>query len=334
MVTLYQVRQSNARLTEATIPRTALFVGGTSGIGRLALIELASLGFPIKVYVVGRKATESAMRPLLDDLQERNPKAELVWVEGEVSLLAEVRRICDFIKSKESNLDFVCLTAGYVPFGGRNNTVEGLEVTHALEYYGRMLFTLVLLPLLRLSPSGRVLTVLGGSMLSNDLFLDDLNLEKPGNFGGVRTQTHMNIMNTLFLDRLAHEPGNESISFVHNWPGAVNTGNLARYHTRSWRSPVSWTVLVTPLLWLVGFGEKEAGERHLYVATSGRFGGKGPMVDGKGAESGARRKGGGGLFLVNNKCDVSYKEDVLRELRAEARGKVWDKTMEILGPYL
>ncbi|KAF9879554.1 short chain dehydrogenase reductase family protein [Colletotrichum karsti] len=247
MVTLAEVRRSNALLTASTIPQTALFVGGTSGIGKLTLIELFSLNLPVKVYIVGRKATEPAMRPVLEDLRRRNPQAELVWVEGEVSLLSEVRRVCEVIKEKEEKLDFMCLTAGYAPFGGRNDTTEGLDVTHALEYYGRMLFTLSLLPLLRASPSPRVLTVLGGSVLSNKLIVDDLNLERPGNFGGIQSQAHMNTMNTLFLDRLSTDPMNDNITFVHNWPGAVDTGNMDRYHKPSLLSPVPLTVLLKPV---------------------------------------------------------------------------------------
>ncbi|KAK1968689.1 hypothetical protein LY78DRAFT_631295 [Colletotrichum sublineola] len=343
MVLIAQVRQSNAKLTAETVPRTAVFVGGTSGIGKLTLAELVSLGLPVKAYVVGRKATEVATRPLLEDLRRRNPSAELVWVEGEVSLLSETRRICEWIKARESRLDFLCLTAGYAPFGGRNNTAEGLDVTHALEYYGRMLFTLHLLPLLRAAPAPRVLTVLAGSMLRDGadggLLLDDLNLEGPGAFGGVRTQTHMAVMNTLFLDRLSAEPDNEGvITFVHNWPGVVNTGNVERYHAPSLWSPVPLTALLRPLFLVIGFGEKEAGERHLYIATSGELGGDGPRVrDGEGRGGGRNTRGEEGrrgLFLVNHKCEVSDKSEIMKELRGETQGKVWEKTMEILGPYL
>ncbi|TEA13042.1 Oxidoreductase andH [Colletotrichum sidae] len=321
MVAISQVRESLAQLTEETIPRTSLFVGGTSGVGKLTLIELVSLNLPVKVYIVGRKATEPAMRPLLEDLRRKNSKAELIWVEGEISLLSETQRICEMIEQKEEKLDFMCLTAGYAPFGGRNNTSEGLDVTHALEYYGRMLFTLLLLPLLRASPSPRVLTVLAGSMLSKRLNVDDLNLEKPGNFGGIQTQGHMAIMNTLFLDRLAADADNENVSFVHNWPGVVDTGNMARYHRPSALSPFPLTALLKPLTWLIKFSDREAGERHVYNATSGTFGGRGPR-GGLGVKKGTAGVEGKGLFLLNHKCEASYNEKILGELRAEAQEKI------------
>lgn len=120
MVSLTEVRASNAALTPSTVPKTALFVGATSGIGKYTLTELVSLNLPVKCYVVGRKASEPAMRPVLEALRRKNTQAELVWVEAEVSLLSEVKRVCEFIKEKEERLDLVCLTAGYAPFGGRN----------------------------------------------------------------------------------------------------------------------------------------------------------------------------------------------------------------------
>lgn len=120
MVSLTEVRASNAALTPSTIPKTALFVGATSGIGKYTLTELVSLNLPTKCYVVGRKASEPAMRPVLEALRRKNTQVELVWVEAEVSLLSEVKRVCDFIKENEERLDLTCLTAGYAPFGGRN----------------------------------------------------------------------------------------------------------------------------------------------------------------------------------------------------------------------
>ncbi|KAK1980237.1 hypothetical protein LZ30DRAFT_690079 [Colletotrichum cereale] len=168
-----------------------------------------------------------------------------------------------------------------------------------------MLFTLHLLPLLRAAPAPRVLTVLAGSMLSSGggrggLLLDDLNLEGPGAFGGVRTQTHMGAMNTLFLDRLSAEPGNEAVTFVHNWPGAVNTGNMTRYHAPSFWSPAPLTVLLRPLFLVVGFGEKEAGERHAFGSCLFEFTTPPFLEASPGIGAGFRGRGCGSVKLVKS----------------------------------
>jgi len=122
MASIAKVRESNAKIEASSVPRVSVFVGATSGIGKTTLATLVGLGLPIKAYVVGRKETGVSFKPFLDELRKENPKADIVWVEGEVTLLAEVRRICLDIKARETSVDFLLLTAGYVPFGGREST--------------------------------------------------------------------------------------------------------------------------------------------------------------------------------------------------------------------
>lgn len=59
------------------------------------------------------------MKPFLDELRASNPTADLIYVPGEVSLLAEVKRISLDIKSREPTIDLLFLSAGYAPLGGR-----------------------------------------------------------------------------------------------------------------------------------------------------------------------------------------------------------------------
>ncbi len=96
------------------------------------------------------------MQPFIQELRTLNPKAEIIWTEAEVSLLADVKRVCDIIKSKESHVDLLFLTPGYAPFGPRVETAEGLEVVQSLEVYSRMLFILQLSSLLSAADAPRV----------------------------------------------------------------------------------------------------------------------------------------------------------------------------------
>lgn len=215
------------------------------------------------------------------------------------------------------------------------DTSEGLDVTHSLEYYGRMLFVQHLLPLLRQSTrQPRVVTVLAGFFISKGFNGDDCNLERPGAFGGAASQSHMSAMNTLTLDRLASDPENSRITFIHNWPGLVETGNSTRHWTRSWTSPFSLMILTKPLFWAIGFSIEESGERHVFISTSSSYGGgTGPAVPGFVAKNTA---GGvdGGLFLLNHKCEAGFSRASFEQVKAQSADKVWAKTREILDPYL
>jgi len=271
------------------------------------------------------------MKTFIQELQGINPKAEVIWTEGEVSLLSETKRVCELIKSKERRVDLLFLTAGYAPFGTRKETTEGLEIAQSLEYYSRMLFVQHLLPLLREAEAPRVVSVLAGGLEKTTINLDDLDLRKPGNFGGIAAQTHYANMNTLTLEKLAD--GNPSVTFVHSWPGAVNTGNMRRGWDRN--SIMEWIVwlFLEPLIGALSYSNDESGQRHLFQSTSAAFGGRGiswkgkPGVNSRGEES-------EGLFLVNHKCNCTPNAKAVPVLREKAQEKVWDHTQEVLRPYL
>lgn len=327
MVSYTEILSSNALITTSTTPlRVAVFVGGTSGIGKLTIRALVATGTPIKIYLLGRKPSQSRTLPFIKELHTLNPKAEIIFIEAEVSLLADVKRVCSLISSLESKIGLLFLSAGFAPWGGqRKETAEGHEVAQALEYYSRMLFILRLLPLL---DSGRVVSVLGGGM-ETTYFLDmeDWELKKEGNFTIWRARPQYIGMNTIMLDRLAKE--NPNVTFIHSLPGAVDTGNVRR----GWdgKSILGWAFIrfIEGVNWLVAFSDEESGQRHLFQSTSAAFGGRGVPWSGE-----AGRATAGGLFLVSNKCDCTPNTKVVDQLRDKGQEKLWGHTMEILGPYL
>jgi NAD(P)-dependent dehydrogenase (short-subunit alcohol dehydrogenase family) len=117
---LSEIKATNSRLTAENAPRTAVFVGATSGIGKATLTRLVAQQTPIKIYVIGRNAVKQQL--FLEQLQGSNSKADVIFLEGEVSLMVEVKRVCDKIKGKESSLDALFLSTGYIPWGGREGS--------------------------------------------------------------------------------------------------------------------------------------------------------------------------------------------------------------------
>ncbi|CAN9169046.1 unnamed protein product [Alternaria alternata] len=336
MVRISQIKENNAQIDEKSAPRVAVFVGGTSGIGKLTLNAITRLGTRFKAYVIGRQESEAAFKPFIDELHLANANASIIWVEGQISLLSEVQRVCDRIKRLEGSIDLLFMTAGYVNFSGRHNTSEGLEISHALEFYSRICFTQNLLPLLRSSGRARVMSIRSGGMEGDYFFnADDLLLEAPGAFGAMASVRHMGNMNTLALERIAQMPENKNIVFMHCHPGGVRTGNLFRgFQEGSWGSWLAATFM-DPVIWLMAYGEEEAAERYLYQITSAAFGGKGILL-GAGVVAGKNTKGGreGSLFLVHHTCETTLNEEKLKKLRVSAQDKVWIKTQEIVGPYV
>ena len=123
MVSLKDLRASNARFKENTTPgMVALFVGGTSGIGKGTLIELAKNANAPRVYLVGR--SKASATPLLNELERLNPKGTFTFIETEISLIKNVDRVCDEIKAKEQKIDMISLSISYLTFEGRQGTLN------------------------------------------------------------------------------------------------------------------------------------------------------------------------------------------------------------------
>ena len=332
MVTFQEIKASNALISDATVPRVAVFVGGTSGIGKLSVKALVATGRSVRIYLVGRPSSEERMRAFIQELHSLNPNAEVIWTEGEIALLADTKRVCETIRSKEPHVDLLFLSAGYAPFGPRTETAEGLEVVQSLEYYSRISFVLHLLPLLRKAEAPRVVSVLGGGLERlSSIDLGDLDLKKPGNFGAIKAQGQYTGMNTMALDKLATD--NPDVVFIHSWPGWVNTGNARR--TVDPNSIMGWVVwlVIEPLVRLFGFSDDESAQRHLFQCTSAAFGGHGVPWKGKPGVN-TLGKQGEGLFLVNLKCTSTPNAKVMPVLREKAQAKVWEHTEEVLRPYL
>ena len=332
MVSYKEIQASNALISDATAPRVAVFVGGTSGIGKFTVKALVATGASMRIYLVGRQSSADRMHTFIQELHAINPKAEVLWTQGEVALLAETKRICEAIKSKESCIDLLFLTPGYAPFGTRRETAEGLEIVQSLEYYSRMLFVLHLLPLLDKAEAPKVISVLAGGRERASIDVDDLDLKKPGNFGAIKAQMQYPAMNTTTLEKLADH--NPNITFIHSWPGLVNTGNVRRGFSDP-NSIMAWFVwlILEPLLGLFATSDEVSGQRHLFQSTSAAFGSRGVGWRGKPGIN-SLGKPGDGLFLVNNKCDCTPNAKVMPLLREKAQGKIWNHTQEVLRPYL
>ncbi|KAF4555759.1 Short chain dehydrogenase-like protein 31 [Elsinoe fawcettii] len=331
MVAYKEILASNSLLDNASTPRTAVFVGGTAGIGRATVEALVKTGASVKIYLLGRRSSRERTKDFIANLRMINSNARVIWIEAEVSLLAEVSDACKMIMDKEDAIDLLFLTTGYAPFTARQETTEGHEITMTLSYYSRILFIMRLLPLLNRAAAPRVVSVLGGGLESSSIYLDDIDLREPDHFGPAKAQKQYLTMNTVTMEKLASE--NPNITFTHSWPGWINTGNVRRGLQPN--STLAWIIwfLLEPLIWLLAFNEEKGGQLHLYIATSQAFGGHGvPCKSGSGLNTAHERSPG--LFLVDRKCNSSTNDKVMSSLRRDVQPRVWAHTESVLEAYL
>lgn len=265
MVSYNEVKSANASLGKTHETLTAVFGGATAGIGLATLKAFAKHIPHPKAFIIGR--SRAKFHPELQNLKQINPDGEYTFFETDVTLIKNIDAVCEDIKSQlagvsgNGKVDLLFLSQGFLNFGARENTIEGLDINTTLRYYGRVRFTQNLLPIM--TPHARALSVLAGGW-EGKLFENDLDLETHYSF--MNTMAHFTTTMTLAYDKLAEQ--NPEKSFLHVYPGLVDTGIVGRHKS----GLVGWLIrLVEAVLSWFAITPEEAGERMLHYATSEQF---------------------------------------------------------------
>jgi len=325
MVSLSDVHSSNS-LISSTLPPglVAVFVGGTSGIGEISLKKFAQHARQPRAYFIGR--SQDAADRIVAECKALNPSGEYIFMKADVSLIRVVDEVCKEIKAKEKVLNILFLSAG-VPSMDRSETSEHLHLLAALTYYSRLRFITNLLPLLQHAPSLRRIVCVGGGGHEGPL--------DPTDFPALRVprhelRGHLITLISLGLEAVARTA--PEVSFVHDYPGTVNTTLFSRMKGVPGALMRAYVCLLGP--W-VCVPIEESGERHLYLATSAMFP---PLTSGSAAVQlgdgvdvalGTNGEIGSGMYSVGWDCESA--SGAVRELLAGLREKgmvdeVWRHT--------
>lgn len=325
MVVLQSVQPSNHGVKDLPEGLVAVFIGATSGIGKAALKQFAKYARKTSVWVIGRSATTAA--PLLSHLGTVNSDGKFEFIEKDASLVQAVDDVASIIKSKETKIDYLFVSAGFISFEGRQETREGLDSSMSTRYYARIRAIQLLLPLLNASNSPHVVSVLGGGQegVMNE---SDLDLRDPKHYSILAGNTHTATMMTLALERFATE--NPRVSFVHAFSGLVRTPTLTRGSSGIIGILLRW--IVAPLVGLFAMSPDEAGARTLFYATSARYtvsesqAGAVKLVPGLDKATKMEK----GLFLVGEKSESTGNSELLADYRKRRFDeKVWRHTTEV-----
>ncbi|KAM0269023.1 hypothetical protein ACHAPA_004632 [Fusarium lateritium] len=321
MVAISTIKKSNTTSLPQTLPQnlTAVFLGATSGIGRSTIKQLAIAtdNKSPTIYIVGRST--SAATPLIAELRQSNSSATIEFIERDVSLVKEVDAAMQEIVKRETKVDLLFMSVGFMSFEGRKETKEKLEPSLTTRFYSRVRAIQVLLPLLNRSENPHVINILAGGQ-EGPLVEDDLDLAKPGNYGVTSSAQQAATMLTLTLERFAQE--NPKISFVHAFPGLTATPLLSRGSSGVIGFLLQW--IVTPLGGLFFASPEDVGARALFYATNARFtvesaeASATPIPEGLSKAS----RSAGGVFLVDPKSEAFDNEKVLVGLREKSAEKV------------
>ncbi|KAJ7636331.1 NAD-P-binding protein [Roridomyces roridus] len=271
MPSLSQVQTSNAGFKASYLP-VAVFLGGTSGIGRGTAEALARYtGGNAHIILIGRNA--SAATSILSSFPKPT-STESGWkhefIECDVSLIKNVNATLASLLPRLPRVNFLVCSCGMFSFDDRKETPEGLDIKLAVTYYARAVAMIKLLPALEAAAKAgqpaSVLNVLAAGR-GTSIEIDNLGL-KHGYTGQRAMGESVTYVDLLNEELAAQHP---TLAFTHTYPGLIDTP-LARV-----------AVKLVPVLDINTAGNiSDAGEYTLYAlltASPGKAHGKGETSD-------------------------------------------------------
>lgn len=196
--------------------KTIVVTGGTSGIGEVAATRLAGQGARIVLVARDRARADAT----LTKLKAANASAAHTVHFADLSSIAEMKRVAGEIAAAEPAIDVLINNAGAV-FTTREESVDGLEMTFAVNHMAYFVVTDVLLPNLKATPGARIVSTASTAHSAGRIDFDDLQLRK--SYGTFRAYGTSKLMNILFTRELARRLEGSGVTANCLHPGGVAT---------------------------------------------------------------------------------------------------------------
>ena len=197
--------------------RICLITGATSGIGLVTARELAARG--ATVALVGRDETRA--RAAAEAIRQQTGNSEVDYLLADFSSQAAIRGLAEAFRRRYGALHVLVNNAGVICWN-RQETVDKLEMTFAVNHLAPFLLTNLLLDTLRASAPARVVTVASDAHMGATIPFDDLQ-QTWGSYQWLRVYGQSKLANILFTYALARRLAGSGVTANALHPGVVAT---------------------------------------------------------------------------------------------------------------
>lgn len=252
--------------------RICVVTGATAGIGKATALGLATMG--ATVIIVARDAAKSART--VDEIEKAVPGSTVDVVLANFASLDAVRAAAAEIAKRYGAVHVLVNNAG-VANKNRLESVDGFELTLAVNHLAPFLFTRELMPLLRAGAPSRIVNVASVAEKHGPIDFDDLQSTR--GYRGFRVYGKSKLANILFTYELAARITGSGVTANCVHPGAVATDMLKKL-------PWLLYTMISPFL----LTPEQGAATQIYLASSPQVEGVsgGYFVKGKASRSSER----------------------------------------------
>jgi NAD(P)-dependent dehydrogenase (short-subunit alcohol dehydrogenase family) len=214
--------------------KIVLVTGATNGIGLVAAPQLAGMG--ARVIGVCRSAERGEQAEKDIRAQTGNPKVD--YLCADLSSQKEVRALADEVRLRTDRLHILINNAGAF-FMDRQESVDGIEMTFALNHLSYFLLTNLLFDLLQAggSPGDPARIINTASAAERGGTLDETVLLGKAKFNGWKAYSSSKLCNITFTYELDRRRDGQAIVANALHPGFV-ASNFAMNNFKGLLSPV------------------------------------------------------------------------------------------------
>ncbi|MGA3246036.1 MAG: SDR family oxidoreductase [Bacteroidota bacterium] len=199
-----------------TSGKICLITGATSGIGKATALSLARQG--ATVLLVSRNKEKGGK--VRNEIVEKTGNEGVRLYIADLSSQKEIRSLAGEIRTNHPRIDVLVNNAGGI-FDKRILTVDGIELTLAVNHLAYFLLTNLLLEMLRAAPSARVVSVSSQAHQFGRMEFGDLGYEQ--GYNPMKSYARSKLANILFTYELARRTAGTRITANTLHPGTVRT---------------------------------------------------------------------------------------------------------------
>src|SRR5713101_6631271 len=234
--------------------KICMVTGANSGIGKATALALAQMGATVVMVCRDRTRGEEAKSEITT--KSRNNAVDLL--QADLSSQQSIRQLVENFQHHHTHLHVLINNAG-ATFPGRRETVDGVEMTFAVNYLAPFLLTHVLLDMLKASAPARIVNVSSDAHASGSIQMDDLQAEK--RYRPMRTYPQAKLAVVLFTYELARRLQGTGVT-----ANCLHPGFVATHFAQS--DGGSAVRLLVKVIGSFGASPQEGAKTSIYLASS------------------------------------------------------------------